>query len=234
VKEPVCIVCGCDEPDEASGKIYGDWILMRTRELLPDNISLPGDISPLVQETYRDMAEGEELYRLWMEQMERQKDKERKATSHRILAEKDLEDTMHGLLDHTLGDRESDALARVRDGESSISVLLMVHTEADYAEFVPWQSQGERFSMDHVPSEDECRRILLQKVQLPRILSVYRYDQCVAELEKRNRDYLSEWQNSRWLHGELILLLDENLEAELCGYTLTYHNQDGLICEKEG
>jgi CRISPR-associated endonuclease/helicase Cas3 len=234
LKKPVCVVCGCDEPDEASRIIYGDWLLRRTEELLPDRMSLPNDISPLVQEAYRDLTEEEELYSFWQEQMEQQKIKEGKAASHRILAEKDLEETMHGLLDNHVGDRESDALARVRDGESSIAVLLMIQSEPGNVEFLPWQSRGERFPMDHVPSEDECRKILLQKVQLPRPLSVYRYDACVAELEKRNLDYLEEWQHSRWLKGELILLLDQDMRAELCGYRLHYDRNYGLICEKEG
>jgi CRISPR-associated endonuclease/helicase Cas3 len=233
LSEPVCVVCGCRELDEASRKIYGDWLLRRTRELLPDALCLPNDISPLVQETYRDMKEDEELYPFWVEQMEKQAIKENKAKSHRILAVRDLEETMHGLLDQNVGDRESDALARVRDGEASISVLIMVRKEVGSVSFLPWQSQEERIPMDHVPSEDECRKILLQKVQLPRPLSVYRYDECVAQLEKQNREYLEEWQHSRWLHGELVLLLAEDLTAELCGYTLKYNNQYGLICEKE-
>jgi CRISPR-associated endonuclease/helicase Cas3 len=233
LRDPVCVVCGCKELDEASRQIYGDWLLRRTKELLPDVICLPDDISPLVQETYRDMTEEEELYPFWTEQMEKQKIKERKAANHRILREKDLEETVHGLLDHNVGDRESDALARVRDGESSISVLLMIHKENEDVEFLPWQSQGERLSMNHVPSEEECRKILLQKVQLPRPLSVYRYDECVTQLEKQNREYLEEWQHSRWLQGELVLLLDENMTAELCGYTMSYNKQYGLMCEKE-
>jgi CRISPR-associated endonuclease/helicase Cas3 len=141
---------------------------------------------------------------------------------------------MHGLLDHDIGDRESDAQARVRDGESSISVLLMIQTEEGFAGFLPWQSEGEKIPMDHVPSEDESKKILLQKVQLPRALSVYRYDECVAQLEKQNREYLEEWQRSRWLQGELVLLLKENLTTELCGFALSYSRQYGLVCEKEG
>jgi CRISPR-associated endonuclease/helicase Cas3 len=234
LKKPMCIVCEAEELDEASRTIYGDWLLRRTKGLLPNTIHIPKDISPLVQETYRDMMENEELYPYWAEQMDKQKIRERKAEQHRILTEKDLEETIHGLLDHHIEDREADAQARVRDGEASISVLLMVRLEEGNAGFLPWQSKGEKIPMDHVPSEDESRKILLQKVQLPRVLSVYRFDECVAQLEKQKREYLEEWERSYWLQGELILLLEEDLSTELCGFTLSYSKQYGLVCEKEG
>jgi CRISPR-associated endonuclease/helicase Cas3 len=230
----MCIVCDGGEEDEASRKIYGEWLLGRTNELLSDTISLPKDISPLVQETYRDMKEGEGLYLEWVEQMEKQKIKENRAKQHRIIREKELEETMHGLLDHDVGNKESDAQARVRDGEPSIPVLLMVRLKNGNAGFLPWQSQGEKIPMDHVPSEDESKKILLQKVQLPRALSVYRFHECVEQLESQNREYLEEWHRSRWLQGELILLLEEDLTTELCGSALKYSRQYGLVCEKEG
>ncbi len=233
LKEPVCVVWGCGGEDEGSKMIYGRWLLARTAQLLPEHICLPDDISPLVQETYRDMTENEALYPLWREHMENQSKKEGRADSHRILEEKNLCGTMHGLLDEPVGDRDSDALARVRDGDGSISVLLMVQIGEGAAGFVPWQSQGERIPCDHVPSEEECCKILRQKVELPRPLSVYRYDECVALLEKQNYEYLEEWQHSKWLQGELVLLLATDLTAELCGYKLYYDRGYGLVSEKE-
>ena len=45
---------------------------------------------------------------------------------------------------------------------------------------------------------------------------------------------MPEWQRSRWLNGELVLLLSEELEAELCGYRLKYDLEYGLsICKGE-
>ena len=233
LKEPVCIVCGCKETDEGTKQIYGEWLLRRTAQIFPDTICLPDDISPLVQETYRDMKEDENLYFYWTEHREMQTIKERRASSHRIPGKRELDETMHGLLENNVGNRETDALARVRDGESSIPVLLMLRGEEGTVAFLPWQSQGEKIPMDHVPSEDECCKILLQKVQLPRPLSVYRYDECIAELEKQNMEYLAEWQYSKWLQGELVLLLSEDLTTKLCGFKLKYNKEYGLICEKE-
>lgn len=229
LKEPLCIVLNCNEMDEGSKQIYGSWLLERTAQILPNIIKLPKDISPLVQQTYRDMIQGEALFPLWVEHNENQIKKERKAKSHRIPAEKDLADTMHGLLDEAVGDKERDALARVRDGESAISVLIMVQIEEENVGFVPWQSKGEKISCGHMPSEEEANKILLQRVQLPRQLSVYKYDECIAVLEEQNMTYLAEWQHSRWLQGELILLLSPHLETEICGYRLKYDQTVGLL-----
>lgn len=233
LKEPICVVCGCRDLDEGTKQIYGEWLLRRTAQILPDTICLPDDISPLVQETYRDMEKNENLYSYWKEHREGQTIKERRASSHRIPGKRELDETMHGLLEHNVGNREMDALARVRDGESSIPVLLMMRGEEGTASFLPWQSQGEKILMDHVPSEDECCKILLQKVQLPRPLSVYRYDECIAELEKQNMEYLAEWQYSKWLQGELVLLLSKDLTTKVCGFKLKYNKEYGLMCEKE-
>lgn len=233
LKEPMCIVCKSEENSGGSRQIYGDWLLERTEELLPDKIMLPDDISPLVQETYREMQKGEKLFSLWEEHRRKQKMKERKAESHRLPEGRQLEETIHGILDHDIRDRESDALARVRDGESSISVLIMVDIGNGYAGFVPWQSKGEKIPVNHVPSEEECRKILLQRVQLPRPLSVYRYDECVAELEARNVACLEEWQYAKKLSGELVLMLTSELTAELCGFRLYYDEHYGL-CYEEG
>ncbi len=43
---------GTEEFDEGSAAIYGEWLLGRTRKLLPQEVQLPGDIARLVQDTY--------------------------------------------------------------------------------------------------------------------------------------------------------------------------------------
>lgn len=233
LEEPICIVCKSEENDAGSKQIYGEWLLKRTEELLTDIITLPDDISPLVQETYRKMRKDEKLYTFWEKHREIQENKERRAKSHRLPGGKSLEETIHGILNHDIRDRESDALARVRDGEAAISVLVMVDIGDGNAGFVPWQSHGEKIPIDHMPSEEECRKILLQKVQLPRLLSVYRYEECVAELEKQNIEYLEEWQHAKRISGELILMLTQELTTELCGFRISYDRQYGLIYGKE-
>lgn len=57
---PVCMVYRRGTEKE-SEMIYGEWLLKRTQELLPDTIVLPDSISPLVQETYREIQKGEQF-----------------------------------------------------------------------------------------------------------------------------------------------------------------------------
>ena len=53
LETPRCLVLGAQEElDEGSRHVYGDYLLLRTRALLPEKIRLPQDISPLVQKTY--------------------------------------------------------------------------------------------------------------------------------------------------------------------------------------
>lgn len=51
-------------------------------------------------------------------------------------------------------------------------------------------------------------------------------------LEEKNIKELSMWQQSPWIHGELVLLLNEQNQAELNGYRLSYSFEKGLEYEK--
>ena len=55
----------------------------------------------------------------------------------------------------------------------------------------------------------------------------YDVNRTVNELEEMDR-YLTGFQSSRWLKGELVLLLNESLRAELCGVTVEYSRDSGL------
>ena len=50
---------------------------------------------------------------------------------------------------------------------------------------------------------------------------------------KRRSAALDEWQQSPWLQGELVLLLDQDNATTLNGYCLTYDRETGLHCTKE-
>ena len=54
----------------------------------------------------------------------------------------------------------------------------------------------------------------------------------INTLENMNRTVFPEWQRAGLLKGELILLLDENDQTDLCGYHLTYTREKGLIVTK--
>ena len=100
------------------------------------------------------------------------------------------------------------------------------------AAFLPWQYNGAAVSMTHTPDEDTARRVAEQRLNLPVWFSQnWNESKTITELEDINKEKLAEWQNSGWLHGELVLLLNNNLQTELCGKHLTYTKEYGLTYE---
>ena len=101
--------------------------------------------------------------------------------------------------------------------------------------FLPWQNKGAVVPANHVPSEEECRQIARQRMNLPRAFCVGKYlDRTIEELERMNSQVIPEWQQSFWIKGELVLLLNEACSAELCGFHITYTQEEGLRYRKRG
>ena len=238
-EKPVCYVLGAEENvlEKGSQAVYGTWLLLRTKKILPELIYLPGDIQNLVQETYRDpdtMTADERIafdeYKLHISS----KEQHAKAfllnppkQSRRILPE------LTGLLDADVPDLEKQGERSVRDASYSIQVILMMRDDEGNISFLPWSYGGKRVASDRVPSDDEARMIASQRITLPHILMLGKNGDCVInDLEDKNRYELPEWQKSPWLRGELILLMDKNLRAELPGYQIQYTRKEGLTYDK--
>ena len=62
------------------------------------------------------------------------------------------------------------ALASVRSGSPSIEVLVFTEKGDDIC-FLPWQYGGKRVSADNIPSEEETKEILKQRLRLSSIFS---------------------------------------------------------------
>lgn len=240
-----CMILGTSGEELESGAkaVYGEWLLLRTRMLIPPEIVLPDSIPELVQNTYEVPQEvlepGSALYTA---QLNYQKDinkKEHRAKTYRIgnPRKKCIDfpklDTIAGWLDTDIDVDDRKAEASVRDGDPSINVLVMMQHQDGQIGFLPWQHGGRSVSANHVPSAEDGRNIAQQQMRLPHVFCVGKLaDQAIKELEQRNY-WLAEWQQSSWLHGELVLLLNEYFQTDLCGYTLTYSWEDGLTYKKE-
>ena len=234
------LVPGDGSTDPGSRAVYGEWLLWRTRKLLPGRITLPDDISTLVQSTYGwdeqdplcETAESEKMKALYLEEQDIKKER---AKTFAILSP---EDSRCEVLDDWLRDlsARSDAQARaaVRDGDPSLEVLLMVRRKDGAVHFLPWQEDGRAVEADRPPSREESLCIARQKLRLPGFFSRrWNIDKAIKELEAQNELLLLEWQRSPLLKGELILLLDEALTAHLADTTLQYDPDDGLTYRKE-
>lgn len=211
---------------KANEYIYDKYLLMKTDMFLKDYISIPNDVSKLVQSVYDldDKTKDDQLsaaLRKFKNKMEKSKNK---ASMFQISDPKKrrMKD-IHGWLDDdkenvTTSER---AAAAVRDIQETIEVILVKHTKA--GDFL---IDGR--PLDRISSEN----IAEQTIRLP-VGVVQNIDQTIKELEKRTSSLYSDWQNDLWLHGAIALPLDENNETTLNGFNLHYSTKMGLFYEKE-
>lgn len=232
---------GEDAFDAGSEAVYGQWLLWRTRKFLPRSIRLPEEISPLVQQVYgweREApggARGEEMRCIYEQTQEKKKARAEaylvpQPETHRLAQLNTLDDWMQN------EGARSDPAARaaVRDGDPSVEVLVMQCRADGSIHFLPWQEGGSAVAADSPPPPETALKIARQKLRLPAVFGkAWKVDRVIRELEADNRSRLAAWQLSPLLHGELILLLDENLTARLAGMELCYDRENGLYYQKE-
>lgn len=136
--------------------------------------------------------------------------------------------------------------AKVRDSQESIEVVVVIHREGHY-ELLPWVADefGVRRSLGcglEVPPDDVAHAAALCTVGLPASLSApYIVDGVIKALEGQGR--FDGWQESRWLRGQLPLVMDDTPTAVITplagagnskaarSFTLHYLRGRGLSCE---
>ena len=243
LQEAYCAILDTGEEafDAGSEAVYGQWLLWRTRKYLPRSIRLPEDISPLVQQVYgweQEAPEAEQSEKLRREYEQTQEKKKARAEAYLVPQPEEHRLAQLNTLDDWMQDEgaRSDPAARaaVRDGDPSVEVLVMQRRADGSIHFLPWQEGGSAVAADSPPPPETALKIARQKLRLPAVFGkVWKVDEVIRELEADNRSRLAAWQLSPLLHGELVLLLDENLTAHLAGMELCYDRENGLTCQKE-
>jgi CRISPR-associated endonuclease/helicase Cas3 len=241
LRHPQCFVIGLNNSsfDPGAEFVYGKYLLMNTRALLPPRLKLPDDIPQLVQTAYS--SEGllmpPELQKEYQEAKSRHEqtiaEKARKALNFQIADPKSL-DNLVGCLEINIGD---DPLgkrgeATVRDTENSLEVLVVQRRDKAYY-MLPWLTKFKRQKIptDLPPDTELARAIAECSIQLPHELC-WDLEKTIQELEKIALQELRAWQNSHWLKGELFLILDEQLSTDLCGYRLQYDQRYGMLSKR--
>lgn len=218
--------------DDGTKAVYGEYLLNRTWKILRgrETIQLPDDIPELVQAVYQEMAEDSDIKKDEFEKI--QKEKVYRAR-HYLL--KIPSKTMERILENMDESAESAAESRVRDGDSALEVLLLKRNDDGTIGCSGDPDTKFRFQPNTIPESGEGRFIARQRIRLPHIFSQsWMIDRVIRELEDRNRKELGKWQQSPWIKGELVLLLDQDGSGSLCGYQLSYDREMGLIYRKEG
>jgi len=237
-----CYITGVSDSgfDRGAEIVYGKYLLMNTKALLPSHITLPDEIPHLVQKAYcsEGLSIPPEIHEEYMEakckQEQRIAKKISKAGDFQISDPyKRLDDLVGwldaGILDDPSGKRGE---ATVRDIEASLEVFVVQRREKKY-HMLPWLSKfgGREIPAETAPNIELAQAMAECSIQLPRELC-WDLDKTIEELEKISLHELRAWQQSHWLKGELFLVLDEQLSAELGGYRLQYVQRYGMLSNK--
>lgn len=230
-----------DSFDSGSAAIYGEWLLMRTRALLPNKLTIPSDIPLLVQQTY-DETNNEMLGEL-TEGMKKAKDeskfrtdeKENNAKKYRIKKPsnrkgKCLDDWLNNDIK---SNNEQTGEKAVRDGDPSVDVIALMRDSEGLIRIIADKPETI-IPADRPPSREEALLIARQKLRLPGFFGRrWKIDDTIEQLEAETQNVFSAWQDSALLKEEVVLLFDEDLNADLAGVQLHYDIKTGLTYVKE-
>ncbi len=246
--EPRFLITGVDwstEPpsfDRGSVQVYGEHKLLRSASVLTSlwdrsaTMVRPTDIAPMVQDAYDS---GHVALPGWEVAMRRAEDREREnklrrernAQAFRLGSVPERGESLIGWLEQKIGDIDDETprgQAAVRDGEDSIEVIV-VQRVGNEIRVLPWLTPGRVVMVDTdlSPSAEAVRLVTASRLRLP----AYRShgdagDRLIAALEERQ---YPGWQGDRWLAGELVVELDEELSTEVAGIRLHYDDKQGLV-----
>ncbi|HEX2145065.1 MAG TPA: CRISPR-associated helicase Cas3' [Glycomyces sp.] len=241
-----CYLTGADwdaeVPDPARGSVfvYGRWALLRSAAVLEPflaedrRLTLPGDISPLVQSAYGNMDVGPVPWRDAIEAAQAEDEKKRtgqrdRARTHRLqspqTAGKAILSWLHG--GTPLDDEENpEGRAMVRDIPVDTLEVLLIAREGDQYTTLPWLKRhgGVRLPTDSSPEPEVAKAIAATTLSLPAEMSGM---DVIGVLEDR-LPWIVAWQASHHLEGRLVLDIDLDEGTELAGFHLDYDRNDGL------
>lgn len=212
---------------DANESIYDKYLLMKTDYFLPKEITLPTDISSLVQKVYSKNNDSE-INGL---DIEREKfiDKKKRLKSKARTFQVDppfVNHNLHGWLDNNqpgVSKSEERAQAAVRDTQETIEILLLKKTKDGVALI-----DGRNIEDNQISSQEIARQI----IRLPHAVT-FNVDDAINKLETITSKKYPFWQNDVWLKGALALTLDLNNDVRFNGWKLHYSSKFGLTYTKE-
>lgn len=222
-----------DQLEEGAATIYGEYLLRRTAMCLPEKIFLPQDISNLVQLVFEEEGGKEQLPEEYSKYYLEQKEQEKNAGTHCL--SRPSGDSIVGLLDRDpVQLSEVQAKAAVRDGEDTIEVIMVQADGEGFAVLLSGEKKGIRIDMSRAPSVQEADLLAEQRIKLPlRLSKFYDVDQTENTLIGQMKRFVPEWMMQPALEGELVLILDQNGDAQMDQKTsLHYDNRIGMQCRE--
>lgn len=239
LESPICCVIDSGEEgfDKGTESVYGRYQLMNSRILLGDSVRIPQDVPVLVRSAYsEDGADVPEDLKEAYAFAKKEKDdmmakKERKAKVYQICSPtvKDLV----GWLDNERSDPQGlYAEATVRDTDGSVEVILVRRRE-DGSFHILGDEEGGALDVEHVPEPRVARRLSDCRIALPhRLIARYGVDKLIDAVRASCKGTVPKvWEDSEWLSGELIQVIDEEGRFGLMGMKFRYDRERGLMSD---
>lgn len=258
-----CLITGVDDwseqwpaVDKGILHVYDQAVLWQTIQVLRGytagstaSLKIPGDIAPLVEQTYEEIrlrpsfeAANTECGDLFSGAVGRWHEKIRKKqweAKNWILPKVRAKGSLNGWMRNRLNLGDDDrGRAVVRDSEESLEVIV-IQEDDGLLRIMPRVARlygvscalGDR---SEEPHDESARVAALCSVCLPPALTApWRIDKVISYLEGQTP---SGWQRSRWLKGRLALVVDEEGRTTIkCGneeFDLYYSKEDGLKMAK--
>lgn len=235
---------GSPEPVEGSKAVYHHALLLRALAVLAPvaergHLVLPRDIAPLVEAAYDEGWAPPPGWEDVAAEAEHKRAEREAAQSHRARTYRlgDVKRPGRPLLDWltlSVGDADDSVRgqAQVRDSDESVEVVVVQRVDGE-VRLLEWiEPHGGRVLDVMSPPHDALARVAAGcTLRLPVQLSnPARIDAVIRTLEDECFD---GWQRSRWLSGQLVLVLDADLSTTLGGHTVTYDRERGLLTERQ-
>lgn len=235
---PVVYVMGTSDSfdfEKGSVQVYGKFYLIRTQYFLTDRICIPSDISKLVNKVYgvEEPDLSDELNNIYRESNIRHSDDVKNKTDKaKIYCIDNPASVINPSKNNLIGwlknlnnaDSEEMANAQVRDIRETVEVIAVKKIGRGYGTF-----RSSVDVSDLIGNEQIARKIAKSTIILPYyVICKKGVSATITELEKYNRENLSEWRKSPWLRATLGIVFDENGCFEVNGIMLRYDDEFGL------
>lgn len=249
LEAPRCFITGVDwsvqppEPVKGSRRVYGRHLLLRSLAVLRPFLDgerplrLPDDIAPLVQAAYREEFSPPNGWGPAMdearEEFGRRMENKRSRAATFLMARPDAPGNailgwLHagaGALDEADPKGEGRKLVRDTPAES-VEVIVVVRRSDGSLITPPWLvDEPTEIPVHSTPGNRLAMQLATYTLALP-------IELCDAVEEIEAQACFPAWQESPWLEGQLILVLDENHEATIAGYGIHYDRWLGLEVTK--
>jgi len=211
-------------PDDGTNAVYGEYLLKRTENALASTITLPQDIPSLVSAVY----DNEDTNNDWVKF---QQTKVQKARAFQIGNPKEDDSLLDWLSRKQRDSSEHLAEATVRDAADCVEVLVVSRCGDEL-----YVIQGNEHIPRGTPNDTLAMQIALSSLRLPAFFGkAWMVDKVIREVESEmsRRGIVETWYLHPLLKGQLVLILDENMQATLCGHVLKYDRILGISHRKE-